>query len=163
VKIVLAAISVSREEITDLFKTGAPQYYIKVGTVEARRAKKGEEIETKVKGETETTNKAGADDVVVKGASNELYIMAREKFLSRYDGPDLTEDFEEYSATGSCYATEWTGEKTQFEAAWGEAMVINPGDYLCSPNLDGLGDDNEFDVYRIEKDTFSNTYQKEEP
>ncbi len=143
----------TQDQLAELFTD--PERYQKVGVVEARLAIVGETIVTVIDGEIETINAAQDDDVVVKNPGGEEYIIARTKFEKRYDGAPLTHDYQNYLATGTTYAIEWEHGRGQFEASWGETMIINNGDMLCSPTREPDGD-----LYRIEAMAFAETYEE---
>ena len=132
-----------------------PQLYKKVGTVDARLAIPGEMIATVIDGEIETINNAVEDDVVVRNPHGEEYILARTKFEKRYDGPSLSHDYQTFLATGTTYAVEWTHGPGEFKASWGETMIINDHDFLCSVTEEPDGD-----LYRIEAEAFATTYEE---
>ncbi len=132
-----------------------PQHYKKIGTVEARLARKGEMIATVIDGKIETINHAGADDVVVKNPSGEEYILAMPSFTKRYRGPEPSPEYQTFHATGTTYAVEWHHGPATFKASWGEMMIIDDGDYLCS-----VTEEPEGDLYRIEAGAFAETYRE---
>lgn len=143
----------SQDELTQYFVS--PRLYQKTGEVEARIAKTGEMIATVIDGEIETINYALDGNVVVKNPSGEEYILTRGKFDSRYRGPEPDDEYQTYEATGTTYAVEWTHGPGEFKASWGEMMIINDGDYLCSVTKAPDGD-----LYRIEAEAFATTYRE---
>ena len=130
-----------------------PKQYRKTGHVACRLAEAGEQIVTILDGEIETTNVAQEGDLVVRGPKGEEYILTESKFSSRYSGPAPTGLFQTYEATGTTFAVQWPHGPTRFTASWGETMIINHGDYLCSPTEVPSGD-----IYRIEREVFEQTY-----
>ena len=128
--------------------------YKKYGDVKGRLAREGEEVKTMIKGEkeTETTTKLG--DVVITGVSGERYIIDSDVFKKRYSGMPLMKTNQNYDAKGTTFAGIWTGKDMDFINSGGEDMVINAGDYLCSPKKLADGD-----LYRIEKSVFPKTYK----
>ena len=50
---------------------------------------------------------------------------------------------------------QYAQQKFTFNAPWGEKMIVEFGDWLACPVETEKG---EFDIYRIEKDTFNDTY-----
>jgi len=124
--------------------------YAKFTEIQVRRAEPGELVETFTSDGKETQNTAGENDYVVKnlGGSGEEYILSEEKLNKRYF--NVSGDI--WKAKGECRALLYTGEPTSFMASWGEAMVLKPGDMICSP----LPDLNE--VYRIARAEFDSTY-----
>lgn len=147
-----------RTEVVDLFKARMQQRmvkkYNKFGTVEARLAKMGEKIDTIVNGKKETTNTAKNGDYVVKNPSGEQYIISGDKFNSRYQLQNRSIGWSLYNATGSCWAFKYEGPKFTFEAPWGEDMLVETGDYIAVAGIDNLDD-----IYRIEKNSFKQTYK----
>ncbi len=130
-----------------------PLKHRKLGLVEARLANEGETIVTTIDGEIETINHANEGDVVIRSVKDEEYIISREKFDARYQGDELTADFQTYASCGVTYAVQWYHGPAIFKASWGEDMIINNGDFLCSPTLVPDGD-----LYRIEASAFYKSY-----
>ena len=128
--------------------------YRKSVVVKARLASLGEVIQTITDGKVETSNAAKEGDFVVINPTGECYIIPGDKFKKRY------EHFEgdEYKATGRIIgliaSKEIADECPEFEAAWGEPMILEEGDVLAMP----LGGDPE--VYRIAKSVFKETYEQ---
>ena len=124
--------------------------YAKFTEIQVRRANPGELIETFTSDGKETQNTAGENDYVVTnlGGSGEEYILTAEKLNKRY----FNVSGNIWKAKGECRALLYTGVPTSFMASWGEAMVLKPGDMICSP----LPDLNE--VYRIARAEFGSTY-----
>ena len=149
-------------------KAGDTKMYKKSGRFGLRAAIPGEVIITIIDGKKETTNTAQEDDAVVRGAKGELYIIDGIKASSRYlIVRPLTEEFQEYEASGLIDAYEYTGEPIQFTASWNEVMICEPGDYLASPIIPhGQGVTMEYrepvkhEVYRIERGAFFKTYNQ---
>lgn len=142
----------SQDELAGYFLD--PDLYKKVGLVQVRRAQDGERIDTIINDEVETTNTAHAGDVVIKGPKGEEYIITQEKFEGRYTGPELSDDYQDYTPTGTTYAVEWTDGPILFTTAWEELMIMDDGDFLCSPTEVPSGD-----LYRIESGAFGLTYR----
>ena len=106
-------------------------------------------IITTINGKQETTNTAKHGDYILTGAAGEEYVLNVKQFTSRYkDNGDGT-----CTAVGECYAFPWEGEPFSFIASWGEEMICNTGDMLCSP------DSLLSEIYRIELNTFNKTYK----
>ena len=128
--------------------------YAKFTEIEVRKARPGELVETFTSDGKETQNTAGENDFVVKnlGGSGEEYILSADKLNKRY----FNVQGNIWKAKGECKALEYSGEPMQFEASWGDAMVLKPGDMICSP----LPDLNE--VYRIARAEFFSTYSAKE-
>ena len=99
----------------------------------------------------ETMNQAQQGDFVVSnlGGSGEEYILSGDKLAKRYKevGNGI------YQATGECRGVEYSGPETSFEASWGQAMVLKPGDMIVTP-LPQKGE-----VYRIARQEFESTYR----
>ncbi len=134
--------------------------YEKVGMFDCRAANDGETIVTVIGGQKETSNKAKAGDVVVKGPEGEEYIISKAKFETRYhtDGKELTSEYQKFKTKGFIQAYKHEGKSFKFIASWGEEMLVNDGDYLASTSLTSPVDE----VYRIEKKVFAKTYKKVE-
>lgn len=146
----------NQEQMIALFKSNqnSVKRYLKQGTVNAKLAIKDEKVKTEINGVVETVNTAKENDVVVQGSSNELYLINIEKFKARYNvEKELSSDFQEYKATGECFAFEFKGEGFSFIAPWAEEMIVEDGDFLASPNSEIT------EVYRIEKNAFYKTYK----
>lgn len=142
----------SQDELAEYFLD--PELFKKVGTVSIRAAKHGEQVETIIDGKVETTNIATDGDVVVKGPKGEEYIIDKAAFESRYTGPEPTEEYQDYKPTGKTYAVSWDDGPIIFTAKWGEDMILDDGDFLCSPTEVPSGD-----LYRVEGEVFGQTYQ----
>jgi len=130
--------------------------YKKVGRVRVQAVLPGTQIDTVINGETETKKVAQVGDVLVIGASGEKYLLANSVLKDRYRFLEIVKGGKEeiWEATGKCWAVKYLGEDSfKFEAPWGEEMLCNRGDYICSTKLDGT------DVYRIERDTFIKSYK----
>lgn len=147
----------NQEQMFNILTSGNPILYSKFATAQARLGIEGEKIDTIIKGEIETTNTVKEPSAVMKGPLGEEYIISLEKFNKLYEGGQLNKDFNTFKAKGKVYGIEYAGESIEFEASWGEKMILNSGDMLVTPNKDISGD-----VYRIEKEAFSKTYKKDE-
>jgi hypothetical protein len=119
--------------------------------ISARPAMPGEVIETITADGKETMNTANEGDFVVSnlGGSGEEYILSGDKLAKRYKeiGNGV------YQATGECRGVVYSGPETSFEASWGQAMVLKPGDMIVTP-LPQKGE-----VYRIARQEFESTYK----
>jgi hypothetical protein len=149
-------MNLTQEQMISVFLENQQEIkkYNKQGSVLARKALTGEEIVTKINGIVETKNTAKENDVLLKGVKGEEYLMSDSKFEARYNvDKELSNQFQEYKATGSCFAYQYKGISMEFIAAWGELMRVEPGDYLAAP------DSTYSEVYRIEKDAFIQTYK----
>lgn len=140
--------------------------YKKSGRFIFRPAITGETILTFVAGKLETLKTVTEPGIVLRnimaGSAAETYVIEKSKFFNRYDIGDMvfgiegvpwTECFAKGKLVGFQYPYE---EGFIFEAPWGEDMIVSKGDWIGNP----IGG-SERDVYRIEKDTFANTYELE--
>lgn len=153
----------SQEELQGLYTGAIKKQYQKSGRFLHRPAKVGETVLTIVSGKLETLKVAGPDEIVVRnisiGSSAEMYIMDYKTFTKRY----VEENTILYVidgvtwwgciAKGQVDAFEYSGETITITAPWGEDMLCNPGDFIAHP-IGGKEDD----IYRIEKETFNQTY-----
>lgn len=60
-------------------------------------------------------------------------------------------------AIGKVEAYQYLSEEIQFQAPWDEMMICETGDFIARP----IPEDKN-DIYRIEKETFFQTYKQEE-
>lgn len=156
-------ISLSKEEILNLFLSKETAQYKKRGRFLAREAVIGESVLTIVAGKLETIKRVeDLGSYVLRnieiGSSAEMYIVAKDTYLKRYDTVNEYHTIDKYSwqvvvAKGEIDAFEYHGETIKFIAPWNEEMLCEEGDYIARP-VGGKADD----IYRIEKDTFSQTY-----
>lgn len=141
----------------------APQFD-KFQQIEARGAVAGEEIQTITSDGLETVNTAGTGDFVVRNntVAGEMYIIAGDRFATRYEPIEEGSPWSRYRAIGSVKGIlvddqflEGIGQEDEFYiiAAWGQEMVVKKGDYLVSP-LDYS------EVYRIAYKEFFETYRE---
>lgn len=139
------------------------QVYRKKKNVFARKARLGEQIETFTSDGKETVNTAGKGDYIVENQTEakELYILPSAMFQKRYEFLRACEgEFDEFRPLGKVIAVEMNAENMStlnmevpfsFMAAWGEAVVIKPDDFLvCLPDFS--------EVYRIAHKEFEQTY-----
>lgn len=152
-------------EKLELFEGMVKLEYQKSGNFLYRQTRMGapETVLTIVSGKLETIKTAEATDIIMRnieiGSSAEMYIIPLEVFQKRYEmqTEPLHIDglvWSRATAKGRIFAAEYKGEIITFDAPWGEQMLCEPGDFIATP----VGGDKE-DVYRIEKDTFVQTYQ----
>jgi len=130
--------------------------YQKFSLIYARIAKNNEYIETYTADGLETTNYAKLGDFVVKNLQThyqEEYIVSKEMFFQRYNFFYWHESGCVCIPTGKVKAAIYSGEETEFLAAWGRYMILKPGDFIVTP----LPDKNE--VYRIAAQEFFETYE----
>lgn len=145
----------SQREILKIWKSLDVDEYIKNAQVDIRLGIPGEKIETYIDDVLETTNVVKDDQVVVRGVSGEEYVIDLEKFESRYEGPEITDEYQVYDAIGEVFAAQYNGDDVLFEAPWGESMILEPGDYLAHGSTEEVSGN----IYRIEKDVFDKTYE----
>ncbi len=137
--------------------------YVKKGSVVARPAVAGEEVQTITSDGLETTQRAKAGDMLVcnRTQAGECYLLRSDTFSKRYRYVrSAAEPWAEYEATGRIRAIELTAEYLQrlglpgtfqFIAAWGSPMIARQGDFLASP-------EDYSEVYRIAQAEFRETY-----
>ena len=145
----LASSNKAVEYFLQAIKDKSIKKYRKFGVVTAIKATAEQQVRTVIDGKVETTNVAHPGDYIVTGASGEKYVLTSEKMKSRYK--KIADN--QYEAIGECFAVKYNGKSFKFTAPWGEDMICNNGDYICSTILDGS------DVYRIEKEVFKKTYK----
>jgi hypothetical protein len=142
------------------------QHYRKFKQVHARSAIEGEVIVSRTgDGEEETSNAAGADDMVVRNltTAQEQYIVSKTKFDKLYKENESIDDrWTLYDPQGEVQAIEVSvdimelldvGEEFFIMASWGSEQFARTGDKLVSP----LPKCDE--IYRIAKFEFDETYQ----
>lgn len=129
--------------------------YKKFGNYVAEIATKRQRVITFINGVKETENEAQAGDYILTGPQGERYVLKPNKLKERYKkiGEDLA-GRSIYKAIGECWAIQYHGKPFTFTAPWGEEMICNSGDYICSTKTDGT------DVYRIDQNVFLQTYKK---
>jgi hypothetical protein len=160
--------------------------YKKTGRAFLKRAILGEKVETVLDGKLETTNTAKEGDWIVRAdtASQERYLLPDAKFQKLYnqtsvsfiDHPDAkeleAEGFQAFVPCGRIAAVQASAKllaqyfpQGKFAAAWKADMLVEVGDYLCSPAPpDGEGlPESITEVYRIERGAFAITYVQEAP
>lgn len=128
--------------------------YRKYTPVMAYQATEIEVIETITSSGKETVNTAQPGDFVVTNTTNirETYVLKPDKFLARYEQADSRMnqyDYQQWNPTGTCRAIVYQGEPFVFMASWGEIMVCQKNNLLCT-----TGDD----IYRIDTKEFLETY-----
>lgn len=158
-------INLTKDQVLHYFNENKDFHrkYQKKGKFLYRYADPGETILTIVDGKLETMKTVGELEVVLMnielGSSCEQYIISLSTFLKRY--VIYKEEiligghtWKRAVASGRVIAFENTLEEPfMFMAPWGEEMICNQGDYLANP----VGGE-PTDVYRIEKNTFLQTY-----
>ncbi|RWZ87226.1 MAG: hypothetical protein EO766_11920 [Hydrotalea sp. AMD] len=150
---------ISKTEIQQIFHSQTSNRFYKFREVQARKAIPCEVVVTVINGEIETKNVADQDSVVVMNIttkSREQHIISTTKFASRYqNGENITEDWSTFQPIGEVDAMEWFEDSVEFEAPWGELMIIHKGDFLC-----GIPD-SPTDIYRIARAEFFDTYSNQ--
>lgn len=148
-----------------LEKADPARVYRKRGEYLARPAGVGESVLTIVAGRLETLKTAEFGDVVLTnlaaGQSAERYVIAADIFAKRYEigGETLILDglgWRRARAKGRVHGFFYEGGTVQIMAPWGEAMIVEPGDFIARP-IEGAASD----LYRIERHTFEATYALE--
>jgi len=154
---------VSKEEIKRLFDAAEIRHFKKKGKFLFRQALIGETILTIVSGKLETMKTVEKESVIIKnieiGSSAENYVIDKSVFEKRYTVMDQSYliDNNKWTlalAKGEVHAFEHKGDPINFMAPWNEEMLCEDGDYIARP----VGGDVN-DIYRIEKDTFKQTYE----
>ena len=137
----------------------------KTKPVDVRAATPGEIVVSIIKGEGKETQSppAQAGDMVVRNrcaeTGNEEILVSAAKFAQRYEGPIGDADAQGWApyrpkGVEMSYLTLRADEGPfSFTAAWGEPMVVRPGDAIVQdPN-------NSADTYRIAAAAFACTYE----
>lgn len=146
-------------------RTDPSRIYRKRGEYLDRPAGVGETVLTIVADRLETLKTAGFGHVVLMnlavGQSAERYIVSPDMFARRYERRDETLFVDGFAwrkarARGLVQGFLYEGESVRIMAPWGEAMIVEPGDFIARP-VDGA----ETDIYRIERRTFEATYALE--
>lgn len=159
---------ISQKEILAYFLPILEKYgnhYKKVTLVKAKKAESGTWIITKTSDGFETKNQAKAGDMLVENQTSSLeqYLVKEEVFSKRYEiEQGLEQGWAIYNPIGEILAYsvsnvdfEFFGvlDVLEFEAPWGESMILKRGDYLATPP-----ERNE--IYRIAQKEFSETYKE---
>jgi hypothetical protein len=153
----------NKDEVKSLFERHTKKNYKKSGTFLYRFPSENETVLTIVAGKLEALKTAVFGESVVLrnislGSSAETYIIDLVVFAKRYDliEKSVTVDkvlWKYCEAIGKVEAFCYHGKTIEFVAPWGEKMLCEDGDYIARP----LGGSPE-DIYRIEKQTFNQTY-----
>lgn len=137
--------------------------YQKNKNVYARKAQKGERIETVTEDGVETVNTAKEDSYIIRNQTDakEEYIISASKFEQRYQClHEVDQDWSEYRSQGKIRALEISktllkelklNDPFYFTASWGERMIARQGDFLVCPKK-------QKEVYRIARKEFFETY-----
>lgn len=158
--------TVSPEYLFELFESCKKCLYTKKGRYIFRVIEAPEEtVLTIVAGKLETIKTAVQGDVVIRniiiGGSAETYIISADKFESRYEMLNKLHyidglTWQEAQAKGQIEAFQYLHpDPIQFKAPWGEDMICYCEDYIAHP-IPG----DPHDIYRIEIETFNQTYSK---
>eukprot|EP00798_Chlamydomonas_sp_ICE-L_P006767 gene6767-biopygen1971 len=112
-------------------------------------AKRKTKITTELMSESgnETTNVAMAGDIIICGKYNEQYVVTFTKIWTMYDIVDAHLTVRYVTRQAALYTS---NTAHTFTAPWGESMTVHPGDYVVKEGEDGF--------YRVEKNTFEETY-----
>ncbi len=141
----------------------------KIANVDARPALVGEVIETRLKDEgRETTSPPAQDgDMVVRNLTEktgfEEYLVLREIFVERYDGPLGPGDKDPWRRyrprKGEMLFFIVTGDEAplEFKAPWGGDLIAQAGDAIVQDPS------HPEDTYRVAADAFAATYEVVEP
>lgn len=154
---------ISKENLLTIFEKAEKQQFVKRGKFLAREAGLGETILTIVSGKLETIKRVEVPSVVLRnieiGSSAETYVVDKEVFLKRYTETGEFHNVDRLTwqvalAKGEIEAFRYIVDETiTIMAPWNEEMLVQKGDWIARP-LNGKEDD----IYRIEKDTFDQTY-----
>jgi hypothetical protein len=99
----------------------------------------------------ETQNVAAEGDIIMSGPSQENYVLKAAKFPKLYQGKMGEVVIPEQSPRQVALYT--GNQPITFTAAWGESMILKPGDYLVQES-DGQN------YYRIAKHEYEQTYNQ---
>jgi hypothetical protein len=154
---------ISQQQMIEKFMPLIKAYgdvYHKQGGVMARQAQPGEVIQTTTKDGLETTNTAGEGDFIVRNPTGEQYIIKSDVMAKRYEqeGPAQQQGWTKFKAKGQVRAIQYNPQsldmpaQIEFQAPWGESMVLKTGDMIATP--DGS------EIYRIARAEFEKTYAK---
>mmetsp|Transcript_7224 Transcript_7224/g.12199 ORF Transcript_7224/g.12199 Transcript_7224/m.12199 type:complete len:176 (-) Transcript_7224:144-671(-) len=143
--------------------------FCKTAQIHAKTAESDTEIVTVINGVEETKVSARVGDIIIQGTEGERYSMGAKMFETRYDFDNPAdadneglqiEGFRKYKPSGKVWAYQLSAEEcathlpsNRFMARWGQPMTVMPQDFLAVPYP--LGGE----VYRIEANAFSNTYE----
>lgn len=125
---------------------------IKTATVQARKVKEGEVIDTKTSDGFDETKNVGIKDEkgelgwVVTNPGGEQYIVSNDEFNKAY-----TQVAEGEYVKGNPVIVMELENDIAFDAPWGEEMRIQKGGYLVINGKD--------DIYGIQKASFDETYR----
>ena len=159
-------VNYTKEQIVALYRNlpELHKIYSKKGRFISRPAVIGETILTIVAGKLETIKTVSEDSVIIRniilGGSAETYAIPLTTFTKRYkllpaiytiDGLEWTEAIPNGKTKAFQYLSD---ESISFMAPWGENMLMEKGDWLAGDPDDEMSED----IYRIEKDTFRDTY-----
>lgn len=163
----------SKEQVFELFNMSEKKQYQKRGRFLFRLVMAPETVLTIVSGKLETIKTAVVGDIVLRnieiGSFAETYIVSEDTFKKRYDVVAEPERYNpaqrkvyridnirwcEAKAKGQIDAFRYERDDPfEFMAPWNELMLCEKGDYIARP----IGGEKN-DIYRIEKNTFQQTY-----
>ena len=159
---------ISQQEILSHFLPVLEKYgnrYKKITLVKAKKAEPGSWIITKTSGGFETKNEAKAGDMLVENQTSSLeqYLVREDTFSKKYEiEHSLEKGWASYKPISEILAYHVTNadfeffgllDVLEFEAPWGESMILKPGDYLVTPL-----EKNE--IYRVAQKEFEETYKQ---
>lgn len=159
---------ISQQEILSHFLPVLEKYgnrYKKITLVKAKKAEPGSWIITKTSGGFETKNKAKAGDMLIENQTSSLeqYLVREDTFSKKYEiEHSLEKGWASYKPISEILAYHVTNadfeffgllDVLEFEAPWGESMILKPGDYLVTPL-----EKNE--IYRVAQKEFEETYKQ---
>ncbi len=151
-------LKLTDEDILEIMqKLSTAPVYRKQGTVNARLAKRGERIMTRLEdGFSETTNTANAGDWVVTNPTGESYIVALADFEKRYEP---TDELGLFRSKGHCRAISSPfGKNITLMAPWGEEQS-GKADCMIVVTCDAAGQNMSGTPYIIAGKEFGETYQ----
>ena len=99
----------------------------------------------------ETQNVAEPNDVIMSGPSREKYVVKSQKFPKLYQG-QIGQTVVPEQSPRTVARVDNLQQPIQFQAPWGEDMVLKAGDYLVK--------DGEQGYYRVAKYEFEKTYNE---
>lgn len=123
-------------------------YIKKPNSFDFEIAKEKQKMDTIIDGKKETSKTVNKGEYIITGSKGEKYAISSKKFKERYTivkGKAKTKPVE-------VFGKKYSGKPISFMASWGEEMILEPNDFIIKNT------DDEF--YRIEKESFSNTYKK---
>lgn len=142
------------------------RHYEKFQQVDARPAEPGEIVISRTSSGEETSNRAGANDMLVRNLTHarEQYLVGVDKFRARYQKlEDLDDGWVRYEPIGEVRAIEidhdlttriGVGTRFYIMAPWGTEQLVCEGNYLVTPVP------TQDEIYRIDTSEFNETYRE---